>query len=163
MNLGLNAKQLLIYVIRPTLDYIGWGGKVAEQLVLGTGITESRLRYLHQIGGGPALGIFQMEPSTFRDTYDNYLRFRPERVVIESLRDSRPSTEEEELNYSLAFATAICRAHYRRQPAALPPADDAPALAEYWKQWYNTSFGSGTVLHATPHFQYAINVTRGRV
>ncbi len=158
MNLGLNAGQLLIYVIRPTLEYIGWGGDVAEQLVLGTGITESRLRYLHQIGGGPALSIYQIEPATFRDTYDNYLKFRVERSVIESLRDGRPTTEEEELNYSLAFATAICRAHYRRQPAPLPDSGDAPALAAYWKKWYNTGFGRGTVAHAIPHFEYAIEV-----
>ena len=56
MNLGLDPGQLLALVIRPTLKYLEWDGRAAEQLVLGTAITESRLRYIKQLGGGPALG-----------------------------------------------------------------------------------------------------------
>lgn len=159
MDLGLSAEQLLIYVIRPTLEHIGWESKVAEQLVLGTGITESRLRYLKQIGGGPALGIYQMEPATYRDIFENYLRFRPEFEVIQSLRDGRDSTGEEELIYNLAFATAMCRAHYRRMPAALPKEGDSLALASYWKEHYNTKYGSGTIMHSQAFFERAIETS----
>ena len=74
MDLGLDATQLARYIIRPTLEYIGWRSPASERLVLGTAITESRLRFIRQLGSGPALGIYQMEPATFRDINANYLR-----------------------------------------------------------------------------------------
>ena len=160
MDLGLDARQLLIHVIRPTLKYIGWHSLAAEQLVLGTGITESRLRYLKQIGSGPALGIYQMEPNTFDDLIDNYLKYRPEYQAIESLRDQRPTTHSEEIIYNLAYATAMTRAHYRRQKAALPLAGNAQAMSMYWKRYYNTHLGAGDPIEAAPHFKYAITVTQ---
>jgi len=107
MNLGLDAEQLAKYVIRPTLEYIGWHSAVAEQLVLGTAITESRLRFLKQLGSGPALGIYQMEPATFRDLYSNYLIYRPEYQLINRLRDDRPTTKSEELSYNLFFCLLL--------------------------------------------------------
>ena len=125
-NLGLDPEQLVEHVIRPTLEYLGWYSRAAEELVLGTAITESRLRYIKQIGGGPALGIYQMEPNTFRDIKQNYLSYNDDIYeVIESLRDQRDSTQEEELCYNLAYATAMCRAHYRRLPAKLPERGNA--------------------------------------
>ncbi len=158
MDLGLDPAQLAKHVIRPTLQYIGWGSPAAERLVLGTAITESRLRYIRQLGSGPALGIYQMEPATFRDINENYLRFRPEAELIEHLRDSRPTTKAEEVIYNLAYATGMTRAHYRRQRGALPDASDAKGMAEYWKEHYNTHLGAGDALEAQPHFQFAINV-----
>ena len=158
-NLGLDPLQLVVHVMRPTLEYLGWYSKAAEQLVLGTAITESRLRYLKQIGGGPALGIYQMEPNTFKDIIANYLSYNDDIYeVIESLRDHRDSTQEEELCYNLAYATAMCRAHYRRMPKALPDAGNATLLTQYWKQYYNTSYGAGSIEGALPHFDTAIEV-----
>ena len=157
MNLGLDAEQLAKYVIRPTLEYIGWHSPVAEQLVLGTAITESRLRFLKQLGSGPALGIYQMEPATFRDLIKNYLRYRPEYQLIEHLRDRRLTTKSEELIYNLAYATAMTRAHYRRVSEPLPPEGDAWLLASYWKAHYNTHLGAGDPHEAQAHFQVAID------
>ena len=160
MSLGLDPDQLVTHVIRPTLKYIGWYSPAAEQLVLGTGITESRLRYLKQIGRGPALGIYQMEPATFRDIIANFLKYAPEKDLIEDLRDQRPTTQSIEVCYNLAYATAMCRAHYRRQKPALPRAGNAIGLAKYWKQWYNTKYGAGDVDIARIHFQEAVDITK---
>ena len=160
-NLGLDPEQLIEHVIRPTLEYLGWYSRAAEELVLGTAITESRLRYIKQIGGGPAMGIYQMEPNTFRDIKANYLSYNDDLYeMIESLRDRRDSTQEEELCYNLAYATAMCRAHYRRQPAKLPERGNAVAQATYWKQYYNTHYGSGSIDHATEHFHLAIEAVQ---
>lgn len=160
-NLGLDPTQLVVHVIRPTLQYMGWYSRAAEELVLGTAITESRLRYLKQIGGGPAMGIYQMEPNTFRDIKTNYLSYNDDLYeMVEALRDHRDSTQEEELCYNLAYATAMCRAHYRRMSAPLPQQGNATLLAQYWKQYYNTGFGAGTVTDAVPHFYQAIEAVQ---
>jgi hypothetical protein len=161
MDLGIDASQLARYVIRPTLEYIGWSSPAAERLVLGTGITESRLRYIKQLGSGPALGIYQMEPATFADINENYLRYRPEGRRIEDLRDGRITTKAEEVIYNLVYATAMTRAHYRRQTESLPNENDAMGMAQYWKDHYNTHLGAGDSLEALPHFQHAIDVFSG--
>jgi hypothetical protein len=41
----------------------------------------------------------------------------------------------------------MCRVHYYRVPAALPPAGDLAEQAAYWKRYYNTELGRGTVEH----------------
>lgn len=161
MDLGLDATHLARYVIRPTLEFIGWCSPAAERLVLGTGITESRLRYLKQLGSGPALGLFQLEPATFADLNTNFIAYNPARDRIEKLRDDRQTTKAEEVIYNLSYATAMCRAQYRRRPEPLPDAEDALGMANYWKRWYNTHLGGGNPSEARIHFQYAIEVFRG--
>ena len=39
----------------------------------------------------------------------------------------------------------MARIHYLRVPEALPAADDVVGLAAYWKRYYNTELGAGTV------------------
>lgn len=154
---GLNAKQLAQYVIRPTINYLGWGGSAAERLVLGTAITESGLRYIKQMGNGPAMGIYQMEPATHDDIWENFLQYKEEAHLIETYAFSAQS-KKENLYSNLAYATAMCRAHYRRFPGSLPSPNDGTALAYYWKEYYNTHLGAGDPEEATQHFNRAITV-----
>jgi len=119
----------------------------ASELLLGTAIQESRLTYLVQLGGGPALGVFQMEPATFKDIWINYLAFRPSiSKSVQSIAGvgAAEHATAEQMVWHLAFAAAMCRVHYRRVPEAMPPAGDRPAQAEYWKEYYNTPLGAGT-------------------
>ena len=60
----LAATQILSMVIRPALSKINLWSPNAEELVLGLAIVESGLTYIRQWGGGPALGLWQVEPST---------------------------------------------------------------------------------------------------
>src|SRR5260221_162978 len=46
------------------------------ELLLGTALQESGLTYRVQLGGGPARGLFQMEPNTHDDIWDNFLKYR---------------------------------------------------------------------------------------
>ena len=46
---------------------------------------------------------------------------------------------------NLYYAAAMARVHYLRRPEALPPAGDVEALGQYWKNFYNTFLGKGTV------------------
>lgn len=47
--------------------------------------------------------------------------------------------------YNLRFAAAMCRAHYSRVKEPLPDANDLFELGRYWKKYYNTEKGAGTV------------------
>ena len=140
-------------VIKPALEKLGLWSIAAEELVLGTAIVESALIYLRQHGGGPALGIFQMEPATLHDCYDNYLDYRADlKAKVDGFLAAQPANpdgtpdKDAQLATNLAFATALCRIRYYRAPAAMPSdPNDVNGLAAYWKQYYNTPQGAGTV------------------
>ena len=74
----LAATQIRSMVIRPALSKINLWSPSAEELVLGTAIVESGLTYIRQWGDGPALGLWQVEPSTQNDLYTIFLNYRPE-------------------------------------------------------------------------------------
>ena len=72
-------KRQLRNLIRRVLIGIGGYSEEAENLLMGTAAQESALgEYIRQLGNGPALGIFQMEPETFDDIVRNYLSYRPD-------------------------------------------------------------------------------------
>ena len=143
----IDLGQFREYVIDPVLEEMSMYSVAASELLLGTAIQESRLTYLVQLGGGPALGVFQMEPATFRDIWTNYLAYRPS--ISKSVQSIAGVTAAEhatakQMVWHLAFAAAMCRVHYRRVAEAMPPAGDRPAQAAYWKEYYNTPLGAGT-------------------
>ncbi|MBF0309227.1 MAG: hypothetical protein HQL56_06840 [Magnetococcales bacterium] len=143
---GLDPDQLVTYVIRPCLERLGLHSKAAEELILGTAIQESGLRFLHQIGGGPALGLWQMEPATHDDIWSNFLAFKPSLGGL--ILDAGHGTtfrHPDRLVSDLDYACAMARAHYFRQPMSLPAAGDLAGQAAYWKRYYNTPKGAGTV------------------
>ncbi|WP_412497275.1 hypothetical protein [Vibrio fluvialis] len=145
----MNPKQLLLKVVRPTLQKLNLYSRSAEQLVMGTIYQESGAVFLAQLDNGPALGIIQMEPATYNDIWLSFLAYRrplanklTELASMESLNDDMlPHVTQ--LITNLAFAVAMCRVHYLRRKEPLPPADDVQALAEYWKAHYNTEKGAG--------------------
>ncbi|MBF0181341.1 MAG: hypothetical protein HQM03_15065 [Magnetococcales bacterium] len=141
--MGLNPHQLREYIIRPVLQRLDLWSEAAEELVLGTGIQESGLVHLRQLGGGPARGLWQMEPNTHNDIWNNFLHFRNKL----GLRILGPYTKPDpmRLTWDLAYACAMCRVHYLRCPDALPEAGDIDGQARLWKKVYNTPLGAGTV------------------
>ena len=154
---GLDVVQLREEIIRPALLHIGLYSKAAENLVLGTALTESRARYLRQLGGGPALSIWQIEPLTHHDLHNNYLNGRRELrgLVYDLMTDSAANDFDGELVGNLMYGAAMCRVFYRRIPARLPDEQDAQGMSRYWKKYYNTHLGAGTIEKALPHFEVA--------
>lgn len=139
--MGINKDQLLQYVIRPTLARLGLGSPSAENLLLGTCAQESRMgNFLHQVNG-PAKGIYQMEPATHDDLWENYLKFNPD-ICRNVLLIGKCDTDN--LVTNLVYATAMARIQYLRAPEGLPAANDISGLARYWKKYYNTPEGAGT-------------------
>lgn len=136
-------KLTLKSLIASVLKELNLHSDNAVNLLIGTAAQESHLgRYRKQLGGGPALGIFQMEPATFDDIVKNYLRYKPELAArIERVaRISRFKAEDLENNDLLA--TCMARVHYLRVREAIP--SDLEGWARYWKRYYNTPLGKGT-------------------
>lgn len=141
----IDPKQFRDLVIRPALVELGLHSYDAEILLLRTALVESGLVYLHQIGGGPARGPFQIEPATHDDIFENYLSFRPKfHGLVMGLAAPLPRLVDQ-LASNLIYSAAICRLVYFRIPAPLPAAEDLDGQAEYWKRHYNTPAGAGTV------------------
>lgn len=154
-------RQVREFIVRPALQRCGLWSQAAENLVFGTGLTESQYEWIDQTtpGPGPAYGFWQMEAPTHRDLWVNYLEYN------DDLRDTLlrmagfgvvtiPPVEA--LHGNLFYGAAMCRVHYRRLKAKLPEAGDAAGMAAYWKQWYNTPAGRGTIAKALPYFQQAV-------
>lgn len=136
-------KVTLRNLITSVLKEIGLHSDNAVNLLMGTAAQESHLgKYRKQIGGGPALGIFQMEPATFNDIVNNFLRFKPELAAkIEKVgRMSRFYAPDLENNDLLSICMA--RVHYSRVKKAIP--GNLEGWATYWKRYYNTPLGKGT-------------------
>lgn len=96
---------------------------------MGTAAQESRLSYLHQIGGGPALGLWQMEPTTHDDIWVNWLAGKDQlqTYLMHLCRVARdqalPHPPADTVLFNLRYGAAMCRVHY------------APSLARSRPHW----------------------------
>ena len=138
--------EIRTHIIRPTLQVANLWSECAEILVYGTGIVESNYQHIIQIGNpaGGALGFFQMEAATFKD-HCKWLDLFPQKNVKNNILAacyyvSMP-IDPFVLISNIKFAALLCRAHYLRVPKPLPPANDAAALSQYHKKYYNTALG----------------------
>lgn len=151
MNYGIDPSQLRELIIRPTLLQLGMYSDAAVSLVLGTAMHESHLSYLKQIGGGPALGLWQMEPNTHDDIWANFLKYRTDLADTAKFiaGDVKPSANH--LIGNLWYACAMARIQYRRVSEPLP-SNTPDDLTAFWKKHYNTELGAGTITQARPNF-----------
>lgn len=150
----MDKQQFLDYIVAPVLKTLDLDSLEARELLLGTALQESGLRYVHQLNDGPALGVFQMEPATHDDIWHNFLSFRPElaqKVVLASYIPMPPLAVY--MTGNLWYAAAMCRIHYARIAERLPPAGELALQADYWKRYYNTPQGAGTTDEYMRHWR----------
>jgi len=146
MSTGVD--QFRFFVVHPVLTYLGLTS--GEELVIGTAAQESNFHYLDQVDSsgrvlGPGIGLYQMEQATHDDIWENFLKYKPDLALkCRLLKGDFPDTMHPLLG-NLYYATAMTRVHYYRVKAALPPPTNLIGLASYWKQYYNTTSGAGTI------------------
>jgi hypothetical protein len=139
-------------IIRPAIESIGMWSPSAEDLLLGTAIQESRLTYIRQLGGGPARGLWQMEPFTHDDIWTHFLAFRS--ALATKVRALGHSADELETNHP--YAAAMARLKYYRSPLHMPAHGDINGYAHLWKVVYNTAGGAGTEAEFLENYQKAL-------
>ena len=151
----MNRDQLKELVIIPALmklrEYNAkMYSKDAAELMVNIVAHESKGgEYIKQLGAGPALSIFQIEPATHRDVWENFINNRGvlKEVILgmASLNFYRDDESfDEELIFNLRYAAAIARILLWRDKGALPSEHDLEGQADYWKRVYNTNEGKGT-------------------
>ena len=139
----MDVDQFRHEIVRPVIRHMGLWSPAAENLLVGTAIVESGLRYVRQLGGGPALGFFQMEPATHDDIWVRYLSHREDLAEKASHYTGASVIDAQRLVWNTGYACAMARVHYWRRPEPLPHEDDIDGLAAYWKQHFNTRAGAG--------------------
>ena len=148
--MSIDALQLRHEIIRPVLKYLEPEipySMAAENLLMGTCAQESLMgQFIVQLDNGPAKGIFQMEPATHTDIWNNYLNYssRDEIADLITTLAGEAMSDDMLLTGNLYYATAMARVHYYRVKFALPEADNVAQMANYWKLFYNTPEGKGT-------------------
>jgi hypothetical protein len=86
-----------------------------------------------------------METATHDDCWQNYLRFRvPLATLVRQTLGPGETAKALTMRNNDRYAAAMCRIRYLRVSAPMPAADDVNALANYWKQHYNTPLGAGS-------------------
>lgn len=134
----------------PTARY----SESVARLLMGTAATESLLKYRRQIGFSlenlnGAWGLWQTEQHAVTDSL-RYLRRRGD-VLANAARFVDLSTVFEldthatllRIHDDDRFAVLFARLHYLRVASSVP--DDLRGQAGYWKTYYNTRLGKGTV------------------
>jgi len=138
--------------IRMYLEPLKMWSLGAENLLIGTAVQESHLgKWLEQMEDGPAVGIFQMEPRTYKDILKNVV---PAFVKHTGLSKDDFPKNAEILKYDIRLAIISARYYYARFKEKLPHCTDIYGQARYWKKYWNTEKGAGT------EDQYIENVAR---
>ena len=133
-------------VIRTSCNMLGLGGEPVEELLLATAMQESGCgARLTQMGGGPALGVWQMEPATHDDIWKNFLAFRAplHASVAQLILPGIGRTEQ--LKGNLYYACAMARVQYYRSPRPIPSLGDLEGYAELYKLVFNSNLGAATI------------------
>ena len=145
--MSINASQFREYIVRAPLQLVKLWSADAEELLMMTAAQESHLgEFLRQVGSGPALGIYQMEPATHADCW---------RYITQKHVPNLPWAWQQTgdtLIWNLQYATVMCRIKYLEIPTAIPAATNIDGLAWYWKHWYNSDLGSGTAQEAIENY-----------
>lgn len=144
---GLDVDQFRQYIVRPTLESLQMWSPAAENLLIGTALTESKLIYLSQLGNGPARGIFQMEDFTYKDLrkrlMEDYRKIMDKVLAILTM-EMLPATNSF-LMGNMVAACIFARLKYFFIAEKLPDADDLVGLGTYYKTYYNTNKGKASV------------------
>jgi hypothetical protein len=143
--MSFNQNQFKI-LIEKVLRRMKMHSNSAVNLLLGTAAQESAFgTYIRQLGDGPARGVFQMEPATERDIWSSYISYRRDVETMIEIISGVSAPDELHLEGNLLYQIIMARLHYRRVKEPFPSADDIEGLARYWKKYYNTSQGKGTI------------------
>jgi hypothetical protein len=141
----IDEKQMRECIIQPTLMAMGLYSLSAENLMVGTCVIESRAGTFVRQHKGPALGIWQMEPSTHEDIWRKWLNSYPG-LLTKFMRFcllpiNKPPAEL--MIYHLAYACGMARILYYRSKRDIPT--DIEGQAKLYKEVWNTSAGASTV------------------
>ena len=119
-------------------------------LLLGTAATESDFGKLNKQDGGPALGIFQMEPNTANDIWNEYLAYNY--VLRHKVKKTlwKNVDLKTQLRYNIKYQTMMAYVHYKRAEARknikIENSLSKWSASYYYKRYFNTYAGKGSTI-----------------
>lgn len=138
--MGLDKQQWTDCIVAPAVRMLPFPNRRARALLLlATGMRESEeLTYIKQIRG-PALGLYQIEPTTI-DYLVNYMYMqRNEKLTGVLMQVKAPGfSYVEQMPWNLMLGTILAAVRYWVVPEPLPAEGDANGMASYWGRYYNT-------------------------
>ncbi len=156
----MNKQDYKQQIIIPTLDHLSIEipyTEAAVNLILLTAIAESDLYHLTQVGGGPALGLLQMEPSTEDSLWQHQLRRK--RPGLAGLIDDLSVTKlgrKINLAGNPFYQVAMARTKYFANPSPLPNIGDIDGMSEYYKVIYNTVKGAADLERVRSIYKFKV-------
>lgn len=141
--MGICAKELRHYVVRPTLKHMGVWSQTVENLLLGTAARESGLGFHLKLANTQALGIYQISPRMHRNIWDHFLAPKSDlSSLVRGLASQREflSHPHHELATNLAYATAIAWLIYERNNTNISKIDcnDLESLGRLWQKHFHS-------------------------
>ena len=163
--MGICAKELRHYVVRPTLKHMGMWSLAAENLLLGTAARESGLGFHLKPDNTQALGIYQISPRMHRNIWDRFLMEKSElSSLVRGLASQREflSHPHHELATNLAYSTAIAWLVYWRTGLDVKQTNpgDIAALAKIWQKYFHSRC-SGTAESFVESYQQLLAEEEG--
>lgn len=153
-------KEILKYIIKPTIIEIGLDRPNAAALVHGTFMAETNYDHIMQIGA-PKLGAFglgQCETPTLIDHFV-WLRNGFNKGLLERIMKACNLAEIPKdasiLQWHIKLAVCICRVDYWRVKSPIP--EDAIGLSRLHKTAYNSMLGKADPIENIPIFQKALD------
>jgi hypothetical protein len=162
----INLAQYKQHILVPVLEKLEMNSPETVALMVGTGLQESGFKYLMQLGGGPAVGFYQMEMNTAEDIVYRYTQNKKHEFRVKIMKAvpmgmplwlMTPEELKWELTVNLALQVLLTRLKYYMVPDPIPPSRDLRGHAEYWKQHYNTPLGAGTVEQYINNWEKGVN------
>jgi len=139
---GLVKPEHAVDFVTAVVDVLG-GGENACSLMLETAMTETHLGALMDpTRKGAGTGLCQNDELPFYDTIRR-TRAKHQEAVLEAFNIEVMDIKWEELENSPLLSFIACRLVYKLVPESIP--DTIEGRAAYWKKYYNTSAGKGTV------------------
>lgn len=141
----MDSEQFRVDIVQATLKPLKLWSEDAEALLCATAAQESLAgKYVRQVGG-PALGVYQMEPATHDSLWRTKLG-RPDKLSLVRAMltlfgfNRKPSSED--MIWHLGYATFMARMHYLFINKPLPSYNNLEEQWAYYKQYWNTELGA---------------------
>lgn len=138
--MGICLDELRLLVVRPTLKHLRAWSAGMENLLLGTAAQESQLGFHLKQGRRHGLGIYQIQPHTHREIWDDYLIDHPALASkVRGLASQRDFLDHphSELTTNLRYATAIAWLIYRSAGVERVEENDVGDMARLWHQHFH--------------------------
>ena len=143
MNYGYINKKEIEKQVDLICNCLGPANGNAKKLVIETAVAETGLGAISDKTIGAGIGLTQFDKLPFKDTKNRGMRFRTK--IKAELGVDIQLVNWDDLRYNPFLCLLFTRIFYLLRKPKIPATIEGRAA--YWKKWYNTRLGKGTVEH----------------